>query len=122
MVADEVRKLAARSAEAVQQTSVLVGTSKEKTRKGIQLSSQTSEALQTIVGNTNNVASLVGEISSASSQQSQGAEEVRIGIQQIDEVSHQNSETSEKCAQASNELAQQAAQLTALVGRFVLKR
>ncbi len=122
VVADEVRKLAARSAEAVQQTSVLVGTSKEKTRKGIQLSSQTSEALQTIVGNTNNVASLVGEISSASSQQSQGAEEVRIGIQQIDEVSHQNSETSEKCAQASNELAQQAAQLTALVGRFVLKR
>ncbi|SIQ40241.1 methyl-accepting chemotaxis sensory transducer with Cache sensor [Aeromonas sp. RU39B] len=122
VVADEVRKLAARSAEAVQQTSLLVGASKDKTQKGIALSAQTAEALQQIVSNTNAVASLVAEISSASTQQAAGADEVQVGIQQIDEVSHQNSQTSEKCATASNELAQQASQLTALVGRFVLKR
>jgi len=121
VVADEVRQLAARSAETVKQTSVLVSASKEKTQKGIALSSQTAEALQKIVSNTDNVASLIREISFASVQQSTGADQVRIGIEQIDEVSHQNSQTSEKCALASNELAQEATKLTSLVGRFILK-
>lgn len=122
VVADEVRQLASRSAEAVKQTSLLVSASNEKTHKGIALSAQTAEALQKIVQNTHDAAALVREISSASIQQSTGAEQVGIAIQQIDEVSHRNSQTSEKCAIASNELAQEAAKLTSLVGRFNLKK
>ncbi|MFM2479953.1 methyl-accepting chemotaxis protein [Celerinatantimonas sp. YJH-8] len=122
VVADEVRQLAARSAEAVQQTSALIDTSAQRTQRGIVLSQQTAEALGSIVERASESASLVNEIALAASEQAQGAEQVSLGIHQIDEVTQQNSSNSERCAEAANQLSKESEQLTDLIQQFKLKR
>jgi methyl-accepting chemotaxis protein len=122
VVADEVRKLAARSAEAVQQTSALIDTSAQRTRRGIQLSEQTAQALNAIVNDANEVSSLVNEIAEASGEQASGAEQVSQGIHQIDEVTHQNSSNSENCALAANKMSEQSDELHKLIQQFTLKK
>lgn len=122
VVADEVRKLAGRSSEAVQQTAALIQVSAERTQKGIQLSQKTAEVLSDIVHNTGTVAELVHSIAEAANEQSSGAEQVSIGIGHIDEVTHQNSQTSEYCALAASDLSELSVQLTDLLGQFKLKK
>jgi methyl-accepting chemotaxis protein len=122
VVADEVRKLAGRSSDAVQQTAALINISAQRTQKGIQLSQETAEVLAGIVQNTGVVAGLVHTIAEAANEQSSGAEQVSIGINQIDEVTHQNSQTSENCALAARELSDLSIQLTNLLGQFKLKK
>jgi methyl-accepting chemotaxis protein len=122
VVADEVRKLAARSAEAVQQTSALIETSAQRTRRGIQLSEETAQALNAIVEDASEVSSLVNEIAEASGEQASGAEQVSQGIHQIDEVTHQNSSNSESCALAANKMSEQSEELHKLIQQFKLKK
>ncbi|MDC0612110.1 methyl-accepting chemotaxis protein [Vibrio sp.] len=121
VVADEVRKLAARSAEAVQQTSRLIETSAAKTQNGIQLSQDTANALDQIVDNAGEVSGIMNEIAQASGEQAEGAEQVSQGINQIDEVTHQNSSNSEACSAAANELTEQSNRLNDLIKQFKLK-
>lgn len=122
VVADEVRNLAARSAEAVQQTAKLVEASAQKTQRGIVLSQDTAGSLSTIVNNITEVSLLMDEIAQASNEQALGAEQVAEGINQIDEVTHQNSENSESCAAAAAELTDQSNSLSKLIQQFKLKR
>ncbi|MFM2485041.1 methyl-accepting chemotaxis protein [Celerinatantimonas yamalensis] len=121
VVADEVRQLAARSAGAVQQTSSLIDISAQRTQRGIVLSRQTAEALESIVHRVGESSSLVNEIASAASEQAQGAEQISQGINQIDEVTQQNSNNSERCAEAANRLSSESKQLTDLIQQFKLK-
>ncbi|MDW6003836.1 methyl-accepting chemotaxis protein [Vibrio mangrovi] len=121
VVADEVRQLAARSAQAVQQTSSLIETSSQRTRRGIQLSQQTAEALNIIVQSISEVSSLVNEINQAATEQAEGAEQINLGIHQIDEVTHQNTTNSEQCAQSAQELTEQSEQLNVLIQQFKLR-
>ncbi|CAG8998583.1 MAG: Methyl-accepting chemotaxis protein McpU [Candidatus Celerinatantimonas neptuna] len=121
VVADEVRQLAARSAEAVQQTSSLIETSTKRTQRGIELSHNTEASLNEIVERIRQVATIVAEIAAAASEQAQGAAQVSEGINQIDQVTLQNSNNSETCAQSANELSEQSQQLTELMSQFKLK-
>lgn len=121
VVADEVRKLAARSADAVKETSRLISSSADKTKRGLELSTQTSESLSLIVENVGQVTNLMTEIAQASAEQSTGAQQVSLGINQIDEVVHHNSKNSEQCAQASSQLMSQSSTLTNLIGQFKLR-
>jgi methyl-accepting chemotaxis protein len=120
VVADEVRTLAARSAQAVQETSKLISASAVKTQRGINLTSQTSIALADIVKNISQVSSLMMEIAEASAEQSIGAEQVSEGISQIDEVTLHNSRNSELCAQAASQLTEQSKNLSELIRQFKL--
>ncbi|MCE0492641.1 methyl-accepting chemotaxis protein [Vibrio salinus] len=121
VVADEVRKLAARSAEAVQQTSKLIETSSVKTQNGIQLSQDTASALHEIVETVAEVSDIMNEIAQAAGEQAEGAEQVSQGINQIDEVTHKNSQNSEDCSTAANELTEQSEKLNDLIKQFNLK-
>lgn len=120
VVADEVRTLAARSAQAVQETSKLINASAIKTQRGINLTSQTSVALADIVENISRVSSLMIEIAEASAEQSIGADQVSEGISQIDEVTLHNSRNSESCAQAASQLTEQSNNLSTLIRQFKL--
>ncbi len=120
VVADEVRGLAARSAAAVQDTNKIINESAEKTQRGLDLTADTSSALDTIVDNVGKVSSLMSDIAQASIEQSAGAEQVKVGINQIDEVTNHTSSSSEQCAQAAAELTQESQELSALISRFKL--
>lgn len=120
VVADEVRSLAARSANAVQETNKIINESAEKTQRGIDLTADTSSALDTIVDNVGKVSDLMSDIAQASIEQSAGAEQVKVGIAQIDEVTNHTSTSSEQCAHAAAELTQESQELSTLVSRFKL--
>ncbi|NSM24618.1 HAMP domain-containing protein [Shewanella sp. ZOR0012] len=120
VVADEVRKLAARSAAAVQDTVKIINNSALKTKRGIELSTQTSSALKDIVDNISTVSLLIMDIAEASTLQSTGAAEINQGIKQIDQVTVHNSSNSERCADAANELTNESQDLISLVSKFKL--
>ncbi|MDW6092827.1 methyl-accepting chemotaxis protein [Vibrio rhizosphaerae] len=121
VVADEVRQLAARSAKAVQQTASLIETSSQRTQRGIVLSEQTAEALNQIVRSISEASTLVNEIAQASTEQATGAEQINLGIHQIDEVTHQNTSNSDQCARSAQELTEQSEQLNRLIQQFKLR-
>jgi methyl-accepting chemotaxis protein len=62
----------------------------------------------------------MGEIASASVEQSTGIEQVNRAVSQMDEVTQQNAALVEEAAAAAASLDEQAAKLRATVGIFQL--
>lgn len=122
VVADEVRNLAARSAEAAKQTASLIAESAERTVKGTALAEKTSVALHGIVSGSSQVSALVSDIASASNEQASAISQISLGIDQIDEITNQNSDNAKQCSVASAELTDQAQHLNTLISQFRLKR
>jgi methyl-accepting chemotaxis protein len=66
------------------------------------------------------VTDLIGEISAASIEQSQGIEQVNQTITHIDEATQQNAALVEEATAAAHSMEDQAATLVQLVARFRL--
>ncbi len=122
VVAEEVRNLAARSAEAVKETTAMVEESIKNIGEGTKSAEATARQLEEIVQGSAKVADFLGEIALASKEQAQGVEQINAGLEQIDQVTQANTASSEESASASEELAAQGQQLKGLVARFKLKR
>lgn len=120
VVADEVRKLAARSAEAAQETTVLVEGSINKTGAGAKIANETAAALADIVSSVEKTTTLSAEIATASGEQASGISQIDKGIEQLSQVVQNNSATAQEAAASSEELSAQAEHLKAMVGRFHL--
>ncbi len=120
VVAEEVRNLAQRSSEAAKETTDLIENSVHKITIGYAYSEETAQALQNIVTGTVKVTELMGEISSASEDQSRGLSEVRLGASQLNEISQSNAEISDSSAEAGKMLTSQAESLRHSVSRFRL--
>ncbi|MDU5949175.1 MAG: methyl-accepting chemotaxis protein, partial [Paenibacillus macerans] len=122
VVAEEVRNLAARSANAAKETTDMIEGSIDKVQEGTRIADQTAAALQSIVGDIEKVANLVGDIAMASTEQAAAITQINQGISQVSQVIQTNSATSEESAAASEELSSQAALLKQQVAQFKLKR
>ena len=121
VVAEEVRNLAARSAKAAAETSELIEGSVQKTKAGSDIASQTSEALKEIFEGVSKTSDLVAEIAAASNEQAQGVRQISIGVEQIDQVTQQNTASSEEGAAAAEELSSQAEAMKQMLARFTLR-
>ena len=66
------------------------------------------------------VSTIIGQIATASDEQTRGIEQVTKAVAQMDQVTQQNAASSEESASAAEELAAQAQELTELVKRFRL--
>ena len=97
VVAAEVRKLAERSKIAADEIVSLASTSVEVTEGSAKL-------LETLIPDIGETARLVQEITSASIEQSSGANQVNNAIQQLNHVVQQNAEASQQMAHSSEEL------------------
>ena len=73
-----------------------------------------------VVASVRRVTDVVSEISAATSEQSEGIEQVNGAIAQMDLVTQQNAALVEEAAAAAESLQQQAARLSALVAVFRL--
>ena len=122
VVAEEVRNLAARSAKAARETAELIEGSVQKAGAGAELADTTAAALAEIVNGISKASDLVGEIAAASSVQARGIEQINEGLNQIDEVSQQNTANAEETSATAVELATQVRQLNQLLGCFQLDR
>ncbi|GAB2192005.1 methyl-accepting chemotaxis protein [Sessilibacter sp. MAH1] len=121
VVADEVRSLAARSSEAAKRTAELIQQSSNRTVRSIDLTDQTSAALEEIVTSVVEVSSLVADIANASSEQARAIDQVNDGVTQIDSTTQSNREGAEQCARSADKLMSLSEDLNSLVGRFSVK-
>jgi len=120
VVAGEVRTLAARSAQAAKEIKTLIGQSVEKVDAGSKLCDEAGRTMGDIVSQVKRVTDLIGEISSASVEQSQGIEQVGDAVSQLDQVTQQNAALVEESAAAADSLKVQAAHLAQTVATFRL--
>ncbi len=120
VVASEVRNLAQRSAAAAKEIKSLIGDSVDKVENGSKLVAEAGRTMDEIVASVKRVTDIMGEIASASLEQSTGIEQVNQAITQMDDVTQQNAALVEQAAAAAESLEDQAEQLTTLMGRFRL--
>jgi methyl-accepting chemotaxis protein len=121
VVAEEVRNLAARSANAVKETTEMIEGSVRKVEAGTKLANRTADALVKIVSGTAEAASLVKQIDVASNEQATGLAQINQAVMQVSEVVQANSAVSEQSAAASKELAGQAEMMRESVSKFKLQ-
>ncbi|MBT9457945.1 MAG: methyl-accepting chemotaxis protein [Burkholderiaceae bacterium] len=120
VVASEVRSLAQRSAEAAREIKTLIGASVEHVEQGTQLVDRAGSTMQEVVSAIQRVSDIVGEISVASHEQSEGVALVGSSITQMDQATQQNAALVEQSAAAASSLRDQANQLVAAVAGFRL--
>ncbi len=120
VVAGEVRTLAQRSAQAAKEIKSLIGESVEKVEDGSRLVTEAGQTMGDIVTQVKRVTDLIGEISSASMEQSAGIGQIGDAVQQLDQVTQQNAALVEESAAAAESLKHQAAALAQTVAVFRL--
>jgi methyl-accepting chemotaxis protein len=121
VVASEVRALARRSAEAAKEIKTLITASVERVAQGSTLADQAGTTMDEVVRSIRRVADLIGEITAASTEQSEGVTQVGQAVSQMDEATQQNAALVEESAAAAESLKQQAGQLVQAVAVFKLE-
>lgn len=120
VVASEVRSLAGRSAAAAKEIKTLISTSVGNVSDGCRLVEQAGSTMDEIVVHVRRVADLMGEITTASKEQTMGIDQVNQAVGQMDTVTQQNAALVEEAAAAAQSLDHQAATLVQAVSIFKL--
>ena len=130
VVADEVRALAQRSAQAARDTSDKIEHAIKRSELGGVASAKVVQNLGEVETNARNIEEVfngivaqiksldevIGEISAASREQSQGVGEVNMAVSQMDKVTQSNAANAEENAGAAEQLQAQAGSLQDIVG------
>ncbi|MYN30373.1 methyl-accepting chemotaxis protein [Duganella levis] len=120
VVASEVRNLAQRSAGAAKEIKELIGNSVDQVEIGSKLVQQAGSTMDEVVASVRRVTDIMAEITSASSEQSIGIDQVNTAIGQMDSVTQQNAALVEQAAAAAASMQEQAARLAEVASSFRL--
>lgn len=121
VVAQEVRNLASRSAEAVQETDLLISRTLRAVENGRVISQETAACLQSVVVKAGAVNDKIADIASVLEGQTGVIAQVSTGVDQISSVVQTNSAAAQQSAATSEELSRQAQMLKELTGQFSLE-
>lgn len=111
VVAGEVRRLAERSKEAAKQIELVSSNGTEISEKA---SIELNEVLP-LMGKTTN---LIQEITAASLEQSSGANQINVSVQELNNLTQRNATKAEEMAASAEELKDYSAQLIELIKYF----
>ena len=120
VVAGEVRNLAQRSAQAAKEIKGLIGASVDKVETGSRLVADAGQTMSEIVGSVQRVSDIIGEITAAAGEQSDGIGQVNVAVTQLDQMTQQNAALVEESAAAAESLKDQANRLAGVVQVFRL--
>jgi methyl-accepting chemotaxis protein len=132
VVAEEVRNLAQRSAQAARDTAGLIENSLEQADDGVRVCANVSEAFAVVIEEIEKVATRIGEVAAASSEQSrviaqvtEGGREQTRSIEQIStavtdmgEMTQRNAANAEESASAAEELQAQSVDLQGVIQKL----
>ncbi|WP_411970073.1 methyl-accepting chemotaxis protein [Paucibacter sp. Y2R2-4] len=118
VVASEVRSLAQRSAAAAKEIKTLIGASVERVEVGSRLVQEAGISMNEIVSSVQRVQDIIGEITAAASEQSEGIGQVNQSVVQLDQMTQQNAALVEESAAAAESLKGQAQLLVEAVAMF----
>jgi methyl-accepting chemotaxis protein len=118
VVASEVRNLAQRSADAAKEIKTLITASVTRVEQGTALVDRAGSTMTEVVASIRRVTDIMGEISAASIEQSQGVSQVGEAVTQMDQTTQQNAALVEESAAAAESLNAQAQQLVDAVAVF----
>jgi methyl-accepting chemotaxis protein len=108
IVAAEVRNLAQRSSGAAREIKGLIAEAVAGIEGGGQLADEAGATMRGIVASVRQVTDIMGEIATASGEQSDGIEQVNQAICQMDEATQQNAALVEQAAAAAASMQEQA--------------
>jgi len=118
VVASEVRNLAQRSAAAAKEIKELIGDSVDKVETGSRQVDVAGSTMNEVVKSIKQVTDIMGEITSASQEQSQGIDQINTVIIEMDNTTQQNAALVEEAAAASKALSDQSNNLMSVVSAF----
>jgi methyl-accepting chemotaxis protein len=98
VVAGEVRNLAMRAAEAAKNTSNHIENIVKKIKEGATMVAATNQDFKQVADNTTKTVAIVGEIASASREQSQGIEQINRAVADMNDVTQKNAASAEELA------------------------
>jgi methyl-accepting chemotaxis protein len=122
VVAAEVRMLAQRSAEAAKEIKKLIVESVDQVSSGADLVENAGSTMQEVVASIGKVASVMSDISIASSEQTSGIEQVNESMVVMEEGTQQNAALVEEAAAASLQMREQTNALAGIVSEFKIHR
>jgi len=119
VVADEVRNLALRVAEESNNTQEMVMEIIQKVDNGSGLVKETDEQYRGVALGVQKIKELIGEISAASNEQSQGIDQANIAMAEMEKVTQMNAANAEESADASEKLNGHSASMDKIVAELV---
>jgi methyl-accepting chemotaxis protein len=120
VVASEVRSLAQRSADAAREIKTLISTSVERVERGTTLVDEAGVTMGEVVQSIGRLSALVGAISQANTEQSDGVAQISQAVSTMDRSTQQNAALVEQSAAAAESLSRQAQDLVAAMAGFKL--
>jgi methyl-accepting chemotaxis protein len=120
VVAAEVGNLAQRSSVAAREIKELINDSVNKTAEGSRQVEEAGQTMHEIVDSVKRVSVIIGEIASASNEQSAGIALVNDAVIRMDDVTQQNTALVEEAAAAAESLMDHASELATAVGVFIV--
>ncbi len=118
VVASEVRTLAQRSGGAAKDIFALISKSHAEVGQGVKLVREAGEVLTAILASSRKVANTISDISTATSEQAQGIDEVSRTVANLDSITQANAAMVEESAASAHGLSEKAGSLHQVVAAF----
>ena len=111
MLADSIQRVESIVRDTGSKVERLVSDGQGKVRSGTDMAKQCGSILEDVVRNVEEVNVMISEIASASQEQAQGLAEITNAMNQLDQLTHENSATSQQTAESADTITKQAQSL-----------